>query len=90
MVETTVDASLEGSVRSWMYLVKASVMHSLNFFPASEVFKGPNRSACTCWLGSMGWSRLETMSRTKEMAFLIWNQWHISEWAAMLVSMLGP
>ncbi len=41
----TMAVSLLGKVVSWTYLVKASVMHKMNFFPFANTLRGPNRLA---------------------------------------------
>ncbi len=55
MASALVGASLFCRAPNSTYFVKASVTQSINFLPLSEVFKGPNRSACTLWPGSVGW-----------------------------------
>jgi hypothetical protein len=42
--EATVGAFLSGIATSYAYFKKASVMHSMNFFPEGIVFNGPNKS----------------------------------------------
>ena len=54
MASATVIASLFGKATNLTYLVKASVTQRMNFLSLSEVLRGPKRSACNHWPGSVG------------------------------------
>ncbi len=75
IASTTVAASLFGKATNSTYLVKASVIQRINFFPLSEVLSGPNKSVCTICPGSVGrGSGDRSVGRGQSSRHLIWQR----------------
>ncbi len=84
MASATVAASLFGKVTNSTYLAYASVTQRMNFLPLSEVLKGPKRSACTRWPGSVGRGNGDRrVGGRRSSRRRNWQRWQLFRWAAM-------
>ena len=86
----TVFASLLGIAIISAYLVNASVIHKINFFPSADVFNGPNKSMWQRWFIAVhcgsGLSRFRTGFISRRRA---WQRGHAETCRTMSASILG-